>query len=70
MVNSSDFVAYAHHRGLALVPSSVFAVSGPSPANVRLSLGSISNISDLEKAMKDIVTLLHYKRGESFIPVV
>lgn len=68
--NSSDFVAYAHHRGLALVPSSVFAVSGPSPANVRLSLGSISNISDLEKAMKDIVTLLHYKRGESFIPVV
>ncbi|ANQ41806.1 GntR family transcriptional regulator [Gluconobacter oxydans] len=68
--NSSDFVAYAHHRGLALVPSSVFSVSDFSPENVRVSLGNIPNINDLEKAMKDILTLLQYKKKDSYTPVV
>jgi len=68
--NSSDFVAYAHHRGLSLLPSSVFSVSGSSPANVRISLGGIHAINDLEKAMKDVLTLLRYNRADNKTPIV
>ncbi|GBR27749.1 transcriptional regulator MocR/GntR [Gluconobacter japonicus NBRC 3271] len=68
--NSSDFVAYAHHRGLALLPSSVFAVCGSTSENVRISLGSIDNIDDVEKAMRDISIILQYRMDNNIISVV
>lgn len=67
---SSDFVAYAHHRGLALLPSSVFSVSGFTSENVRISLGGISNMIDVERAIKDISTILKYRRDSNNISVV
>ncbi|MBS1026486.1 aminotransferase-like domain-containing protein [Gluconobacter cerinus] len=68
--SSVDFVSYARHRGIALVPSNVFTVDGDFPQRARISLGSILNISNLENSLHDIVTILSHKRATDFLSIV
>lgn len=68
--SSADFVAFARRQGLALVPSSVFTVSGDPPAAVRVALGSASDLSELRDSLTSLRSVLEYRPAEGFSDVV
>ncbi|NVN06613.1 PLP-dependent aminotransferase family protein [Asaia spathodeae] len=68
--SSADFVAFARRQGLALVPSSVFTVSGDPPAAVRMALGSAADLSELRDSLTNLRSVLEYRPAEGFSDVV
>ncbi|ACI52359.1 transcriptional regulator, GntR family with aminotransferase domain [Gluconacetobacter diazotrophicus PA1 5] len=67
---SADFVAYARRRGLALVPSTVFTISGDPPQRVRIALGSAADAGSLEESLRGVVSVLQHKRSPGFADIV
>ncbi|WP_025884673.1 aminotransferase-like domain-containing protein [Asaia prunellae] len=68
--SSADFVAFARRQGLALVPSSVFAVSGNPPAAVRIALGSASDTGTLRDSLTNLRSVLDYRPAGGFSDIV
>ncbi|MFT8645803.1 MAG: PLP-dependent aminotransferase family protein, partial [Gluconacetobacter sp.] len=67
---STDFVAYARRRGLALVPSTVFTISGEPPQRARVALGSAPDAASLEESLRGVVSVLQHKRSPGFADIV
>lgn len=67
---SADFVAYARRRGLALVPSTVFTISGEPPQRARIALGSASDVASLEESLHGVLSVLQHKRSPGFTDIV
>ncbi|MBS0960969.1 MULTISPECIES: PLP-dependent aminotransferase family protein [Acetobacter] len=67
---SADFVAYARRRGLALVPSTVFTISGEPPQRARIALGSAPDAASLEESLNGVMSVLHHKRSPGFTDIV
>jgi len=67
---SADFVADARRRGLALVPSTVFTVSGEPPQRARIALGSAPDIENLERSLHGVLSVLNHKRSPGFADIV
>ncbi|RUT24901.1 GntR family transcriptional regulator [Asaia sp. W19] len=68
--SSADFVAFARRQGLALVPSSVFAVNGPPPAAVRMALGSAPDLAGLRESLISLRSVLDYRPAIGFSDIV
>lgn len=68
--SSADFVAFARKQGLALVPSSVFAVSGDPPAAIRMALGSAPDVAELRDSLINLRSVLDYRPAEGFSDIV
>ncbi|MFC0501638.1 aminotransferase-like domain-containing protein [Asaia krungthepensis] len=68
--SSADFVAFARRQGLALVPSSVFTVSGDPPAGVRLALGSAPDLEQLRDSLVNLRSVLEYRPAAGFSDIV
>lgn len=68
--SSADFVAFARRQGLALVPSSVFAVTGQSPAAVRIALGSVADLESLRDSLINLRSVLDYRPAVGFSDIV
>ncbi len=64
------FVAYVRDRGLALVPSDAFQVSGLAPNAVRVALGVAPDRERLAEALGAITEALRQKMPSSFADVV
>ncbi|MFT9027378.1 PLP-dependent aminotransferase family protein [Acetobacter indonesiensis] len=67
---SADFVAYARRRGLALVPSTVFAINGEPPQRARIALGSAPDAASLEESLHGVLSVLQHKRSPGFADIV
>lgn len=68
--SSADFVAFARRQGLALVPSSVFAVTGQPPAAVRIALGSVPDLEALRASLVSLRSVLDYRPAAGFSDIV
>ncbi|WP_035444544.1 aminotransferase-like domain-containing protein [Asaia bogorensis] len=67
---SADFVAFARRQGLALVPGSVFAVTGHAPPAVRIALGSAPDLSGLRDSLINLRSVLDYRPASGFSDIV
>ena len=67
---STDFTAYLRNKGLALVPSDVFAVAGHPPPRVRIALGAATGREALRNSLLSVAAALLHNPMQGFADVV